>query len=168
MEFRIEERAARPVLEVAETVSLMAIPKALQRGFGLISALASAGDIELQGQPYARYLDIDWPKATSRGTLAQLFQLFFGKQAMCAGRFISAQAEGDGQVEARTIPAGRFVVGEHVGPYHKVDQTYKALVQWAGDQELALASASMEVYVSDPGNTPANDLRTEVSVLIVE
>ncbi len=68
------------------------------------------------------------------------------------------------------IPAGTYAVGLHVGPYHRLHETYLDLIgRWfpASGYELA-PDAVVEHYVDDPGCTPESVLRTEVRVRIAD
>lgn len=165
--FSIVELPAQAALEVEATVSPLSIPKALGAGYALVTDLVAGAETDLVGAPYARYLDIDWEKARNQGTVAQLFQLLFKKQRMCAGRLVSEPIAGQGEVRSTEIPAGRYVTGIHKGAFHKVGDTYNAMTSWAESQQLQLATHSIESYVSDPGDTAVDDLETRVSIRIM-
>ena len=50
----------------------------------------------------------------------------------------------------------------HVGPFEDVATTYAALMAWIPAHGYAIAGPPEEVYLSDPAETPAEELQTEV------
>lgn len=62
------------------------------------------------------------------------------------------------------LPAGRWAIAVHVGPYERLHETYLDLIgRWAPTSGWELADdAVVEHYLNDPTQTPANELRTEV------
>jgi AraC family transcriptional regulator len=72
------------------------------------------------------------------------------------------EAEGGGPIKAGHTAGGKAIKGVHTGPYAKLGDTYKAMQAYMDENGLKAGSACYEVYVSDPGDTPEKDLRTEV------
>lgn len=68
------------------------------------------------------------------------------------------------------IPAGTYAVGLHVGPYHRLHETYLDVIgRWFPESGYELATdAVVEHYLDDPSCTPEADLRTEVRVRIAD
>lgn len=64
------------------------------------------------------------------------------------------------------VPAGRWAIALHVGPYERLHETYLDLIgRWAPRSGFELADeAVVEHYLNDPTRTPQNELRTEVRV----
>lgn len=50
----------------------------------------------------------------------------------------------------------------HKGAYDEVGETYGALVPWIMENGYEIAGPSEEVYLSDPQNTPPEEILTEV------
>ena len=50
----------------------------------------------------------------------------------------------------------------HRGAYDEVGKTYNDLVPWILENGYEIAGPSEEVYLSDPQNTPPEELMTEV------
>lgn len=165
--FVVEDRAPAPALEVVSNVRVMAIPKALARGYGLVNEAVGTLGVELVGAPYARYLGLDFAKLHRQGAFSQLVQLLFSRQQMVAGRRISAPAQGQGEVQATEIPQGAYLVAIHRGPFHKVAETYRAMSAWAAGENLTLADHSIETYLTDPADSKPEDLETEVAIRVL-
>lgn len=68
-----------------------------------------------------------------------------------------------------TIPAGRWAVFRHIGPYETLSTTWQAIYgQWlpASGQQLRPA-APFERYENEPGDVPPEQLITDIHVPIV-
>lgn len=72
----------------------------------------------------------------------------------------------DPELTRGTIPAGRYAVAVHRGPFSTLFETYLALIGgWAPRTRYALADEPViEVYLDDPALVPPEALRTEVRV----
>lgn len=71
----------------------------------------------------------------------------------------------EGLAELR-LPAGRYAVTTHLGPYATLGDTWVRLMgEWLPASGRRLGEGlSYEVYVNDPRNTPAHELRTDLYV----
>lgn len=54
-------------------------------------------------------------------------------------------------VTVRTVPACRALCTVHVGPYDTLNLAYKALIDYANEQNLQLQTPSREFYLRGPG-----------------
>jgi len=50
----------------------------------------------------------------------------------------------------------------HKGPFHKVGETYAALVGWIMENGYEIIGSAEEIYLSEPEKTPPEELLTEV------
>ena len=89
---------------------------------------------------------------------------------------IESGALGDGRMEFGELPAGRYAVLVHVGPYEDLVQANADLQQWAAEHGVALDGCDgpsgwagrVEFYLTDPGDDPdPRAWRTEVAYLTV-
>lgn len=86
-----------------------------------------------------------------------------GKMDVEAGVPLAKKLEGQGEIQASTLPAGRVLVTWHVGPYHELGKAHETLEAWAKKNDLEIAGAPWEVYWTDPGQEPdPSKWRTEV------
>lgn len=66
-------------------------------------------------------------------------------------------------VDELVIPAGQYVRGVHIGPYNGLPDTWKAFSDAVRGGGYAVeGSTALEMYVSDPGSCPPDELRTEL------
>jgi len=77
---------------------------------------------------------------------------------------------GDEAIGTTTIEEGLFAIGLHIGPYHKLHETYLDVIgRWFPQSGYELATAPViEHYLNDPSNAAEHELRTEVRVRIAE
>lgn len=78
-----------------------------------------------------------------------------------AGMFVSNAVAGDDEITAGTTAGGELLKAIHVGGYDTVGKTWMTL--YAHARELGRApGAGWEVYVDDPQEVAAEELRTEI------
>jgi len=59
-----------------------------------------------------------------------------------------------GRVQPRTLPGGPALVTIHLGPYDRLGETHTRMQEYVEDNELQLAGAPWEEYLTDPGMEP--------------
>ena len=74
--------------------------------------------------------------------------------------------EAEEDVEIKTLPGGDFACAVHKGPYQDLEKSYAQIMgvelpKLGRDLDPA---PSIEVYLNDPGTTPAEELLTEIRV----
>ncbi len=81
-----------------------------------------------------------------------------------------AEALGDAPITFTTIPAGRYAVALHRGPYDRLADTYLGLIGgWFPTTDHAMAAEPVvERYLNSPHDTPPDALETEIWVRIEE
>lgn len=72
----------------------------------------------------------------------------------------------DAQVRYGESPSGRAVRVVHHGPYDRMMPTYEKLAAWMSVHGLREGEVSWEHYVTDPAETPPDDLRTHIYFLV--
>ena len=131
-------RMTRPVTQIGPAMG-EAFPK-------IYHAVVSSG-VEPAGMPLARYFDF--------GEEATTFE--------CAipvpGPFTAT-----GEVQPSTVGGGEAACAVHVGPYEKIGQTWEALMAWVTEQGKAPTGPTWEVYIDDPQETAADELKTELYI----
>jgi effector-binding domain-containing protein/carbon monoxide dehydrogenase subunit G len=69
-------------------------------------------------------------------------------------------------VQAGTTYAGRAAQFVHVGPYDTIGETTTKAFAWLAVQGYKAHDRLIEDYISDPGNTPPGQLRTQLTIPI--
>ena len=67
-------------------------------------------------------------------------------------------------IQAGATYAGRAVQFMHVGPYDKIGDTTTKAFAWLAVQGYKATDRLIEEYISDPGNTPAEQLQTRLTI----
>lgn len=71
-------------------------------------------------------------------------------------------SKGEGDVVASELPGGKAAFTVHTGPYDNLPKTYEKLKAWLAANGHKDKGTAWELYVSDPGNTKAEELKTEI------
>ena len=123
------------------------IGDAMASGFGEVFGFAQAKGVTPLSMPASIYMEMPGEKLAFR-----------------TGVFVSAEdaAHAEGDVRAGVMPAGDVVAATHVGPYATLNQSHKALWDYAKKEGLPNAMPVWEIYVDDPTKTPEAELRTEI------
>ncbi len=124
------------------------IAEAMGSGFGEVFGFTGAKGITPLSMPMSVYIEM--PSGDKMSFRA----------AVLVNAEDAQKAEGD--VKAATLPAGDALTTTHVGPYANLNQSHKALWDYADEHDLPKAMPVWEIYVDDPGKTAEAELRTEI------
>lgn len=166
---------------VAPPVVLLAPPEVAVRRYPAVSgvALRHVGPWGELGPLYARLfavaaqaglgwedgpvfgLCVDDPDITAPAQLR--FDAFLPLGAPCFASQVYPAVPGQ-------IPAGRYAVTVHTGPFSTISSTYAAFFGgWIAATEHQLADEPcIECYLDDPNTTPPAQLRTEIRVRLLD
>lgn len=75
---------------------------------------------------------------------------------------VSKVLPNDQEIKAGKIPAGKFAVVMHQGPYNKIRPAYDALKQFIKAQGKEATGVAYEYYLNDPEITKPDELLTRV------
>jgi effector-binding domain-containing protein len=153
LEAAVQDLTAQPAYVVANleaAVDSASSAAVLGAAYGEIVALAQANNIVLNGAPYT----------VIRGHGE-------GKWQFDAGIPVDRNdAAVSGRVTAAQTYAGKAVDFRHLGSYDTLAQTHAKAEAWLATRGLSENGQRMEVYVSDPSTTPAEQVLTLVRVPI--
>ena len=127
------------------TTPVTELPEVMGRVYGEIAAFMQKQGIPFAGPPYALYRNMDMNALDVE-----------------IGFPVAAHTEGTGDMKAGTIPGGSIASGVHVGSYSTIEQTYTALTAFIRDQGRTPTDWMYESYLNDPGQTPPEELQTEI------
>lgn len=143
----VVERTEQSFVGLTRTLTMQTIKEAADEIPRLVGWLAQHG-LSPAGPPFLRYLVIDMAK----------------DMVLQAGVPVSEPVEVDGDVEAGTLPAGRYVTAVHVGPYEGLYGATTSLLRWAGERGLhfdkhasdagEVWACRLEFYETDPTELP--------------
>ena len=145
---QIQERAAQDYAGIAATVAMDGISAAVDDAFPELFGWLAGNGIAPAGPPLIRYLVID---------MAGELQIELGVP-------VAAPVTGGGRIRPGVLPAGRYAVLRHTGPYDGLVASNAALDEWARENgaefdrwDTAEGSAwrgRAEHYLTNPAEEP--------------
>lgn len=145
------ELVPQPMIYVTATVPMAEIPAFMGTAFAALGQFLGTSGVAPLGPPMAVYHD--WHD---------------GSSAVDVGFPVSSSdaQKATGDVLAGMTPGGHAVKVVHVGPYDDFPATYAKLEAAMKQAGIAGGSRMWEVYVNEPGATPAAELITEIYVQV--
>jgi len=136
MEYKVEETQLGEVsaLGIRVKTNLAKIGEDVGRCFGAIYGYAGPAGLIPAGPPFILYFEME---------MKDDFEM-----EVCAP--VMGTGKGEGEIEYRVIPGGKFVTTKHIGPYDQIGGAYEALVTYAKDKGLKMTMPAREVYLTDP------------------
>lgn len=145
---RIQQSEAQPYAGIRTSVAMDGLSGAVDEAFPELFGWLAERAIAVAGPPFIRYLVID---------MRAELEIELGMPA-------DVQAADGGRVRPGTLPAGRYVVLRHTGPYDGLVAGNAALQDWAREHEVALDSwetargtawrSRVEHYLTNPAAEP--------------
>ncbi|WP_375451049.1 GyrI-like domain-containing protein [uncultured Devosia sp.] len=144
--------------------------------FAAIMLRVSQPDIAAKAPPLIGEV-IAWIKAHGGETVGAPFFNYVNfypddTMDMQVGMPTATLMAGDGEVTTGTLPEGRYCSLIHDGPYHELHQANMTLLDWAKgaghqldgtvDGDRFIGATRLEIYLSDPGESPSGNPVTEV------
>ena len=103
------------------------------------------------------------PEAGGDGDAAQAADTAAAEPAAAA-----AGSPAPSRVRIGQSPSGQAVRAVHRGPYDRMGPTYEQLAAWMAAHGVAEGDVSWEQYISDPGETPPDELVTHIYFQIAD
>ena len=126
------------------------VAASLAAAYQEITSFMAENSIEMQAQPMA----------ITRGWDAKDYEFD------AAIPVSTTDVELSGNVRAGKSPSGRAVRVVHRGPYDRMSPSYEKLAAYMAAHGLKEGRVSWEHYISDPGQTPADEIITHIYFLI--
>ena len=141
------DQIARPALVVRRRAAVEQLPQLLGPAWGAVMACAGKVGAVPAEAPFAAFHNTDMQDLDVE-----------------IGFAFDRPLQGEGEVRAGEIPAGRAVQCMHVGPFHELGATYAAMRAWMAQHGLQHVGPSLEHYLDDPADTPIERVRTRVVI----
>ena len=115
------------------------------------------------------FIYIGTKKIDPKSAMLTYFTKGDGKEFDIEGGVAVAEgSKGEGAVVASELPGGKTAFTVHTGPYDNLPRTYEALRAWLKANGRKEKGVAWEIYVSDPGSTKQEDLKTEIYMPVEE
>ncbi len=122
---------ARLTLSIRTRTNIEGLPEVISKSFASIAqAIGRNGEFPA-GPPFAAYYNMDMQDLD--------IELGFP---------VSRSMPGAGEIQESEIPAGKFAVCIHVGPYNEIESAYHALSAWVKEQGYKMSGVAYEFYLS--------------------
>ena len=172
LEVQIQRREAQSYAAIPMQVTMESLAGAVDQAFPELFGWLARHAIAPAGPPFIRYLVID---------MAAGLQIEMGVPVATAiddGGSDSDSSDG-GRITPGVLPAGRYVVLRHTGPYDGLIASNAALQRWAEEQGITFDSwdtpegtawrARAEHYLTNPAAEPdPSKWEVDVAYLITE
>ncbi len=151
LECQINERAAQPVLSIRTRTSLAKIQQTLGYAYGAVAQYLGEMGEQHAGAPFAAYYNMDMQDLDVE-----------------AGFPVARALPGRADIQSTEIPAGPQGSVVYAGAYEGIKQAYDALAQYAQEHGYAPSGVCYEVYLTDPMQTPPEQLMTQIMFPLVK
>jgi effector-binding domain-containing protein len=138
-------RPTQPTLAIRTRTAVQDIPSVLGQTFGAIGAYLGKLGEPPACAPFVAYYNMDMQDLDIE-----------------IGFPVARSLPGEGNIEASEMPAGDYGACTHVGPFDKMEPTYKALTEFIAQQGRQPTGVAYEVYLSDPSIVPMEELQTQI------
>lgn len=141
----LQENHARPAMAIRTRTSVANLPQVLGEGFGKVAGHLGELGAFPAGAPFVAYFSMDMEDLDIE-----------------IGFPVSGQLPGKGDIQASQIPGGKQASCMYTGPYEQMPPAYEALTKLVAEQGYDTTGVSYEFYLNDPGETPPEDLQTQI------
>ena len=147
----LKELAPTPALFIRASTTMSELGSLFESGYHDILQLLASQQKAPSGPPFARYF----------GMSAGTFEIEFGFP-------VENGVEGDGKIVTGSTPSGKAASCMYIGPYGEIEAAYDALMKWVDDNGFALNGEAYEIYLDNPAETPPDQLRTRIYLMLAE
>ncbi len=145
MEVKIKDIEEKKVAYVSVTGPYDQLPEL----FGEVVGYVMKENLQITEPPYGIY--INSPMEVSPEELQYEVGITF-----------IGNADGEGRVKVKEIPAHQVISTVYKGPYGQAAQIYQALIKYATENNYDIVGPVKEIYINNPMEVPENELLTEV------
>ena len=115
---------------------------------------------------FARYSNIDWDTVECEkgfiGFFKSMFKKFYAEVCISVEEKPANLGSEVNFLQFETFSKTLQTI--HVGPYHKVADTYNELIDYANKNNLTLDNETFEIYLNDPRLVKAEEIETLIII----
>lgn len=147
--FEILQKAAQPALTIRTTTRVEDLPALIGASYGKLSSYLKEMGESLAYVPYVAYYNMDMQHLDVE-----------------MGFPVAHALEGRGDIQAGSIPAGKYVICMFRGPYNEVEPVYNEMNAWMKDRGYVPSGTAYEHYYNGPG-FPESEMLTMIAMPLV-
>lgn len=141
----IKDQPERPTLSVRTHAAVQDLPQLFGQIYGALMQYMSEMGAQPAGEPFAAYYNMDMQNLDVE-----------------IGFPVSRPLPARGEIQSGALPAGKFALTIHIGPYDTVGAAYEALTQYVKESGYEPTGVAYEFYFSGP-ETPPEEIRTQIA-----
>lgn len=147
MSYPIEilERPGQATASIRTRASVSELPVLMGQTFGKLMQYLGKIGAQPAGPPFTAYYNMDMQDLDIE-----------------IGFPVNEAVQGEGEIEAREIPGGKYASCLYTGPYDEFELPYNALTEWVEEKGKQVTGIAYEFYLNDPENTPPEKLQTQI------
>lgn len=130
----------QPTAAIRYQASMDKMGEGMGEVFGKLMQYLQTHNLQPAGMPYSTYPAMEPDEQ--------------GNWQVISGIPVTGPIQPEGDIMSFELPGGRAATITHIGPYEKLEQSYRTLGQWVEEHELTPAGAMWEVYLTDPSSEP--------------
>ncbi len=148
-ECRVENLEPKPALTIRLKTRPEDIAEMFDRGFSAIDQYLESKGKKPAGPPFVIYINMELDN----------LEVEFGFP-------VEEGIEGESPIQATATPSGKAVTSLYIGPYEEAEPVYDALLKWVSDNNVNASGVAYEVYLNDPAETPPEQLKIQVYLML--
>jgi effector-binding domain-containing protein len=141
----ILERPAQAAASIRTRTSVSELPALIGQTFGKLMQYLGKIGVQPVGPPFAAYYNMDMQDLDVE-----------------IGFPVKEVVQGEGEIEGKEIPGGKYASCLYIGPYKDFELPYNALSEWLQEKGQEGTGVSYEFYLNDPEHTPQDKLQTQI------
>jgi effector-binding domain-containing protein len=98
--------------------------------------------------------------------MVQTFKMFTTPMHYYIGFMIQEETQENQEMKPHHFKPKKYLTYTHIGPYQKLGSSYTKIYQYAADNQIKVDQKAIEIYISDPSQTPSNELETQIYITL--
>ncbi len=144
-QFELTDEREQPVLSVRIRTAVGNLPQEFGRIYGaILQYLGEIGETT-EGPAFGAYYNMDMEDLDVE-----------------IGFIMPKAIQGNGDVQAGSIPAGKQASCMYKGAYDDMAPVYNAMMEWIAEKGLEPTGVSYEFYYNSPAEVPVSELLTKI------
>lgn len=158
----VVQHDTQATLAIATRASTLSMAMLMGKTYGKLMQYMERKAAQMTGMPYTLYKNVNWHAVTGKQGFWFNLKMMFHKWDLEIGMPVAQAIEGEGEIIASTIPAGRYLKSLHRGPYKDMPKTYNKMVAYAEENNLTIGDHALELYLNDPRQVGPDATETEI------